>query len=67
MTSLISAVTSIVTGSASWLGSWAQVIVGYVPADGSIAASWSPNIITLFVLIPLVGLGIGLLKRLKKC
>lgn len=54
MASLITAVTSLVTAAVDWLSSW----VGSITATGN-------EILLLFVVaVPLVGLGIGALKRL---
>lgn len=66
MSAIITAIGNIITGCVSWIGTFCQTIVGYTPASEGVSASYSPNIITLFVLLPIVGLGIGLLKRLIK-
>ena len=51
LSSILTDVGSIVTNAISWLGDFATFIVG------------SP-LLMLFCLVPLVGLGIGLLKRM---
>ena len=53
MAAILTAVTSIVTASVGWMGSF----LGTITSAGN-------EILLLFVLIPLVGLGIGLVKRL---
>lgn len=50
---ILSNVTSVVTSAVSWMGSF----LGTITAEGN-------EVLLLFVLIPLVGLGIGLVKRL---
>lgn len=55
MASILTAVTSIVTSAVSWIGSF----VGVVTAAGN-------EFLMLFMLIPVVGLGIGLFKRLLR-
>lgn len=53
MATILSSVTSIVTSAVSWMGSFLSTIT----TSGN-------EILLLFVLIPIVGLGIGLLRRL---
>lgn len=54
MAGLISSVTSLVTAAVGWMTSW----VGAITAEGN-------DILLLFcVAVPMVGLGIGALKRL---
>lgn len=53
MAAILSGVTSIVTSAVGWMGSF----LGTITASGN-------EILLLFVLIPIVGLGIGLLRRL---
>lgn len=55
MSTLITTVGSIVTAAAGWVSTF----VGTITASGN-------EILQLFILLPLVGLGIGLLKRLIK-
>lgn len=50
MADIIAGVTSLVTGSVSWLGSMVTAVVG------------SP-LLLFFTLVGFVGIGIGLLKR----
>lgn len=52
---IVSNVGEIVTGAISWVGSF----LGSITSAGN-------EILLLFVLIPLVGLGIGLVKRLMR-
>lgn len=52
---IVSHVGEIVTGAISWVGSF----LGSIMAEGN-------EILLLFILIPLVGLGIGLVKRLMR-
>lgn len=53
MTTILTAVGSVVAAAISWMGSFLSVIT----AEGN-------EILLLFVIIPVVGLGIGLLQRL---
>lgn len=53
LTTIINAVGSIVTGVVTWVGSY----LGMITQSGN-------EILLLFVLIPVVGLGIGILSRL---
>lgn len=53
MSAILTNVTSIVTSAISWMGSYLTVIT----TEGN-------EILLLFVLIPVVGLGVGLLSRL---
>lgn len=63
MATILSAVGSIVTAAIGWMTSFLSVITATTTAaDGTV--SMSNPILLLFVLIPIVGLGIGLLKRL---
>lgn len=59
MTAILSAVTSIVAESIDWMTSFLGVITA-TNAEGQL----TNPLLLLFVLIPLVGLGIGLLRRL---
>lgn len=59
MAAILSAVTDVVTASIGWMGDFLSVIT----ATNSEGQFTNP-ILLLFVIIPLVGLGIGLLKRL---
>lgn len=54
ITTIINAVGSLVTGAVSWLGSYV----------GTITASGNEVLLLMVVAVPLVGLGVGLLKRL---
>jgi hypothetical protein len=51
LTAIIGAVTSVVTASIDWMTSFGQAIV-------------ETPILLLYVCVPLVGLGIGIFKRL---
>lgn len=53
MEALITNVTSLVTAGLGWMGD----VVGEITTAGN-------ELILIFVLLPLVGLGIGFLKRL---
>lgn len=65
MSGMISAVTALVSGAVTWLGQFAKAVVGYTAGTGGAAGTFSPNLLTLAVVaVPLVGLGVGLLKRL---
>lgn len=59
MAAILDAVSQVVTASISWMTSF----LGVITATNSEGALTNP-ILLLFVIIPLVGLGIGLLKRL---
>lgn len=54
MTDLLSSVTQFVTNAVSWMGTFL----------GQITSDTSGVLVTFVVAVPLVGLGIGLLKRL---
>lgn len=53
MAAILSAITSIVTSSVTWVSSW----IGVITSSGN-------EFLMLMLLIPFVGLGIGLVKRL---
>lgn len=53
LSTVLSAVGSVVTSAVSWVGSY----LGMITAEGN-------EILLLFVVIPIVGLGIGILSRL---
>lgn len=53
MSGILTTVGEVVTSAISWIGDYASLIT----AEGN-------EIMLLFVLLPLVGLGIGLLKRM---
>ena len=53
MASIVSACTSMVTGAVGWVTSY----VGAVVASGN-------ELLLAFAIVPLVGLGVGLLRRL---
>lgn len=59
MAKILAAVTEVVTASIGWMGDFLSVIVA---VDGE--GAFTNPILLLFVILPLVGLGIGLLKRL---
>lgn len=56
MAVLITAITAVVTGAVSWLTSYV----------GAITASGNEVLLLMVVAVPLVGLGVGLLKRLLR-
>lgn len=53
MQAILTTITSIVTAAVGWTGQYLQMIT----AEGN-------EILLLFVVIPMVGLGIGILSRL---
>lgn len=53
LAAVLSAVGSVVTSAVGWVGSY----LGMITATGN-------EILLLFVIVPLVGLGIGILSRL---
>lgn len=53
MSSLITAITAIVTALCGWIGQFVTVIT-------------SNDLILLFAVLPLCGLGVGMLKRLLR-
>lgn len=53
MAAILTAVGSIVTSAVSWMGSFLSTIT-----------TAGNEILLLFVLLPLVGLGVGLVKRM---
>lgn len=55
MSAILQNITSIVTSAISWIGSY----VGVITASGN-------EFLMLFILVPMVGLGIGLFKRLLR-
>jgi len=61
MAVILDAVTAVVNASIGWMGQFLGVITA-TTSEGALA---NP-ILLLFVIIPLVGLGIGLLKRLMR-
>lgn len=56
MAALITAITSVVTAAVSWLTSYV----------GAITAAGNEILLLMVVAVPLVGLGVGLLKRLLR-
>lgn len=56
MAALITAITAVVSGAISWLTSYV----------GAITASGNEVLLLMVVAVPLVGLGVGLLKRLLR-
>lgn len=53
MASVITAITAVVTATVSWIGSY----MGAITAEGN-------ELLMVFFALPLVGLGIGAIKRL---
>lgn len=53
MSTLITAITTIVTAACGWVGQFVTVIT-------------SNDLLLMFAVMPLVGLGVGMLKRLLK-
>lgn len=65
MAAAVSSVTTLVTGAVGWLGQFAKAIVGYAAGTGGGSATFTPSVLTLGVVaVPLVGVGVGLIKRL---
>lgn len=58
MTAIISAVGELVTAAATWVGTWVGTMFT-TTTDGT-----ALGFIGFFAIIPLVGLGVGLLRRL---
>lgn len=56
MATLITAITAVVAGAVSWLTSYV----------GAITATGNEVLLLMVVAVPLVGLGVGLLKRLLR-
>ncbi len=56
MSALITAITAVVAGAVSWLTSYV----------GAITATGNEVLLLMVVAVPLVGLGVGLLKRLLR-
>lgn len=53
MAAILTAITSMVTAAVGWMGSF----LGTITTSGN-------EILLLFVLLPIVGLGIGLVRRM---
>lgn len=56
MATIITAITSVVTAAVGWLTTYV----------GAITASGNEVLLLMVVAVPLVGLGVGLLKRLLR-
>ncbi len=56
MAALIAAITAVVSGAVSWLTSYV----------GAITATGIEVLLLMVVAVPLVGLGVGLIKRLLR-
>lgn len=56
MAALITAITAVVSGAVSWLTTYV----------GAITAAGNEVLLLMVVAVPLVGLGVGLLKRLLR-
>lgn len=56
MAALITAITAVVSGAVSWLTTYV----------GAITATGNEVLLLMVVAVPLVGLGVGLLKRLLR-
>lgn len=63
MTEIISAVGSLFTAAMSWVGTVATTIAGSTTVEG-VTTFNSPVLLLFCVAVPLVGLGIGMFKRL---
>lgn len=66
MSDIITAVGQLVSGAISWLQAFLYSITGGTIGSGADAVTYtaSPVLIVFVIALPLVGLGIGLLKRL---
>ena len=66
MSSLLGLVGDLITSAIGWMQAFLYSIVGGTIGEGSSAVTYtaSPVLIIFVVALPLVGLGIGLLRRL---
>ena len=62
MSGILSGITSIFTAAIGWVGEVAEAIAGTTTANG--VTSFDNPILLLFCALPLVGLGVGLFRRL---
>lgn len=63
MASILESITSIFTAAIGWVGTVGNTIMGAsTSAEG--VTTYSPGILFLFCVIPLIGLGVGLFRRL---
>ena len=63
MSEIISAVGSLFTAAMGWVGTVATTIAGSTTVEG-VTTFNSPVLLLFCVAVPLVGLGIGMFKRL---
>lgn len=59
MAALLTAITAIVTAAIGWVGDFAGLIT-----KQTVAGTFDYPILLIFIILPLVGLGVGLFKRL---
>ena len=59
MATILSAITAIVTAAIGWVGDFAGLVT-----QQTVAGTFDYPILVIFIVLPLVGLGIGLFKRL---
>lgn len=59
MTEILAAITSIFTAAIGWVGDIAGLIT-----TQTVAGTFDYPLLVLFIVIPLVGLGVGLFRRL---
>lgn len=63
MSAIIEAVGQIFSAAMGWVGTIAKLVMGGV-TNGEGVTTYTPNIITFFAVLGLVGLGVGLFRRL---
>lgn len=59
MAAILTTITAIVTAALGWVGDFAGLVT-----KQTVAGTFDYPILILFIVLPLVGLGIGLFKRL---
>lgn len=65
MSEIISAVGSLFSAAMTWLQTVAAVIAGGTVGTGESAVTYTAQpLLLVFVILPLVGLGVGLFRRL---
>ena len=67
MSTILGSVGDIFTAAIGWVGTLIKFIVGGTVGSGENAVVYTAQpLLMLFILIPLVGLGIGLFSRIKR-
>lgn len=68
MSSILSYISDFVGSAVTWIRTFLTFIVGGTIGEGSAAVTYEaqPVLIIFIICLPLVGLGIGLLRRLIK-